>query len=278
MRHYLPILLLARELNVTVSGGFPPRQWASSINKAGVSTTRRDFDSEIPASFRKDGEAEWRWSAQVESIDAVQVSYLESMMADRPATLPPQTPLPPTPPPSTHSSRQSYAASFASATDSQPAENATRRSRGYFERGLYPAQAVKDTFLAWTIDNLFLRRQQPSSRHGRVDVVDDGRELNVLAICGLGHAEFGIGLLERLSLLSPSTATTTTTTTATDDNGSSTTGAVLSRRDVLLIASKDLDSGEYQIVPPPPPPPDAQNDSHDILADLVIPYRIDDDE
>lgn len=40
LAHYMPLLLLARECRVKISGGFPPRSWARVVSKEGIAAMR----------------------------------------------------------------------------------------------------------------------------------------------------------------------------------------------------------------------------------------------
>lgn len=255
LRHYLPLLQLARELGLVVSGGFPPRQWAAAVNRQGVDAARQHYASETPADFDAA-----RWGEQVCTIAEKQVSYLESMMGDRPATMPCQTPLPALP-----SGGSFYQSTISTTTAGAAGQSEARR--GYFTKGLFPAQALKDTFFAHATDKLLA--QEPP--------------VNVLAVCGLGHSEFGIGLLERLHTLRSvgSDHAVDDADVAGDRTGTTGTGAgrkpgnTIKRSEVLLIASKDSASGEYLSGDGTPPNAPADPECEDILADLVVPYEAD---
>lgn len=142
LNHYLPLLVLARELGIPIYGGFPPREWASVVYKESLEALRSSASFHMPDDF-----PEGRWS-QVMSLSAEQVAYLKSMMSGMAPRLPDRQDLPP----------------------------------NGFHNGILPAQTLKDTFFAWSID----RRLQ--------------RDPNniVFAVCGLGHSEFRICASSRL--------------------------------------------------------------------------------
>lgn len=140
MRHYLPLLLLSRELEVPILGGFPPRPWASLVNKESLSALKTSNAFKIPENF---DDARW---TRVSEISGEQVAYLRSMMSGRPPKLP---------------SDEETAAGYHS--------------------GILPAQTLKDTFFAWSIDQ---------------QLADPG--VVVYSVCGLGHCEFGICATPRM--------------------------------------------------------------------------------
>lgn len=134
LNHYLPLLLLARELGIPMYGGFPPRPWASVVYKESIEVLQAVEVKTIPRDF---DEARWR---QVTQITNEHVAYLRSMMSGDPPSMP------------------------------DPADDTRDET---YTKGILPAQTLKDTFMAYTIDQ---HLQQP--------------ETLVYAVCGLGHSEF----------------------------------------------------------------------------------------
>ncbi|BFZ53471.1 hypothetical protein PYCC9005_000495 [Savitreella phatthalungensis] len=154
LAHYMPLLSVCRELEVRVVGGFPDRRWASTVFRKSVGDARAEHADEIPKEFD-------RWD-DVTTLSTDAVSYLESMTRGRPPTTPPETSL--------------------VDREGKPLKGG-RVAHAYFEKGLLAAQSLKDTFMAWVIDEI-------------VGSGDD--ETLVLAIAGLGHCEFGLGFVEKL--------------------------------------------------------------------------------
>ncbi|CCG84341.1 protein of unknown function [Taphrina deformans PYCC 5710] len=144
--HYLPLLLLARELGIRVHGGFPPRQWASLVHKESIEALRTSKDFLVPRDFGED-----RWS-QVSRISREQVAYLRSMMSGQPPKLPDPKDVP---------------------------------TQGYLS-GILPAQTLKDTFFAWSID----KHLSDSS-------------VVVFGVCGLGHSEYNLCASSRIKQCQP---------------------------------------------------------------------------
>lgn len=132
LQHYMPLLTLARELNIPLYGGFPPREWASVVYKQGVDALKshETYSTQIPEEFD-------RWD-DVIRISREHLAYIQSMTKGGPASVSTDTP-------------EEYL------------------------KGLPPAQTLKDTFFAWSVD-----RQ-----------VEQGNV--IFAVCGLGHCEYGFG-------------------------------------------------------------------------------------
>lgn len=141
LRHYLPLLLLSRELDIQILGGFPPRPWASLVNKESLESLKTSDIFKIPESFSGS-----RWN-QVSEISDQQVAYLRSMMSGKPPKLPDAKDVP---------------------------------KSGYLS-GILPAQTLKDSFFAWSIDQ---------------QLVDPS--VVVYSVCGLGHCEYGICATSKL--------------------------------------------------------------------------------
>lgn len=141
LHHYLPLLMLARELEVPIYGGFPPRPWASIVYKASIGALRDDPAVCIPPTF---GDSRW---LDVSEISSYQIAYLQSMMSGNAPNM----------------------------TD----PNGERRI--HFDSGILPAQALKDTFFAWSID-----------KHLATP------DTTVYAVCGLGHSEYNLCTTPRL--------------------------------------------------------------------------------
>lgn len=139
MRHYLPLLLLSRELGIPIFGGFPPRPWASLVHKESLNALKNSATFKIPESFN-------RWN-QVSEISKEQVAYLKSMMSGNPPKLPNPEDVP----------------------------------KAGYQSGILPAQTLKDSFFAWSIDE---QLADPT--------------VVVYSVCGLGHCEFGLCTTPRL--------------------------------------------------------------------------------
>jgi uncharacterized iron-regulated protein len=163
--HYLNIVKLVRELGGTVWGGFPPRPWASMINKASVEEGGTSIYQEVqrldqerylstPAESRQEtitpplSIENYKY---VESISWPHRTYLKSMFN------PDKRPL-------------------------VPAEFNLHTSPPIEKKGFLAAQCVKDTFLAHTMANIL--EKDPKNF--------------VIAIAGLGHCEWSFGAPERL--------------------------------------------------------------------------------
>lgn len=177
---YIPILLLARELGISVRGGFPPREWASVVYKHSIGALKahETYGPLVPHDF---DEARW---AQVARIGREQVMYLRSLLSGAPPT-----PLSSTSNEHEHEHDADVIKSNGTGTTTPDIDKGNKRERAdddddgkdTFESGILPAQTLKDTFFAYAIDSALC---DP-------DVV-------VLAIGGLGHTEYGINASARL--------------------------------------------------------------------------------
>ncbi|SNX86641.1 uncharacterized protein MEPE_05350 [Melanopsichium pennsylvanicum] len=194
--HYMPLLMLAKELSVPIWGGFPPRSWAKQVFREGIDAVKLDEErraapdrlkepsSSEPATYQEHRSVMSNtfprsplftsWSA-VTKIGAAHRSYLSGLM--RP-DLPPRFPQLPD-----ISTSQAY--DMRQASDSDGDENAVHHSPIYPTwllrphnieiKGFGPAQTLKDSYLAhvtaWLLrgahqDALPAEREnQPSSHH-----------------------------------------------------------------------------------------------------------------
>ncbi|PWN51419.1 hypothetical protein IE53DRAFT_386217 [Violaceomyces palustris] len=235
LSHYMPLLLLARELDVPIWGGFPPREWARKAFKEGVGHVKKmehDRVSKISRATKVVGDGDGsKLEERRERLDnGLQLplfkswplitflhpayrSYLSWLM--RP-DMPPRLPEP---------------EEAGSATDDACREVNSEVAHIYPNwllmnrsspqtKGFEPAQALKDSFLAH-VTHWILRGggnasaskaggkggggNATSNLVGRGDEGDPNeegeREIKnvVLVICGLGHCEYGFGSPERVS-------------------------------------------------------------------------------
>ncbi len=243
--HYMPLLMLAKELKVPIWGGFPPRSWARQVFRDGVDGVKDDeqrrvesvdtgrASQEEPAPVQQaiHSKATLRpplftaWSA-VTKISAAHRSYLSGLM--RPDLPPrfPQLPDAKSDPTTTDVLRQSpiYPTWLL-------------KPHNIETKGFGPAQALKDSYLAH-VTAWILRGAQPDNSdtsgeevHSRTEAADIGRPVvNVaLVVCGLGHCEYGFGAPERVVQL-----------LSRQDASSSDASSTLLP---YIIASKPLDSG-----------------------------------
>ncbi|PWY99363.1 hypothetical protein BCV70DRAFT_162733 [Testicularia cyperi] len=257
--HYMPLLMLARELDVPIWGGFPPRSWARSVFRDGVDSIMASEKaraahqpSSVPVragSGRKDEPKTVRgtsgsplftaWSS-VSKISAAHRSYLSSLM--RP-DMPPRFPAVPGLPMSALPNLSATPSSVQPSSASSALYPTWLLNPFLFEsKGFAPAQALKDTYLAhvtaWILrgagqQNTFAIDGDAQTNHGPSQ---DRPVVNVaLVVCGLGHCEYGFGAPERvLDILQQSS------------DGEATTLADSTEEERILpyiIASKPLDSG-----------------------------------
>lgn len=267
--HYMPLLMLAKELQVPIWGGFPPRSWARQVFREGVESVKNDQEKRVsrdspsvPASQPKELTSQQRepvttpfrsplftsWNA-VTKISAAHRSYLSGLM--RP-DLPPRFPQLP----------DTLASQLSGSTSEDPDDGAIRhlpiyptwllKPHNIETKGFGPAQALKDSYLAhvtaWILrgarpDTSNIQDTSPglstpaaSSQHlatsPAVEAGENDRPIvNVaLVVCGLGHCEYGFGAPERVvQLLSH------------QDDCSDDSAPLLP----YIIASKPLDSGVW---------------------------------
>lgn len=161
LNHYLPLLKLAKELDVPIWGGFPPRAWAKLVNREGVklAETKEDERMNNVDTSCIHVPRFTAWDSVVNLSDAHK-SYLSSLRnPDKPLRFPP-----------------SYTNPHGSIENAVTPET----------KGFHPAQALKDAYLAhvtaWVLNT-----------------PDTETDVNiVMVICGLGHCEYGFGAPERL--------------------------------------------------------------------------------
>ncbi|SPO31269.1 uncharacterized protein UTRI_05921_B [Ustilago trichophora] len=268
--HYMPLLMLAKELHVPIWGGFPPRSWARQVFREGVESIKMDEEKRVshdsppltPAPHPKESTSHQKqpattpfrsplftsWNA-VTKISAAHRSYLSGLM--RP-DLPPRFPQLP----------DTLASQSSASTPEHQDEGATRLSPIYptwllkphniESKGFGPAQALKDSYLAhvtaWilrgarpdtsSIQDTSLASLTPSAstQHVAASPTGEAREtdrpiVNVaLVVCGLGHCEYGFGAPERVVQL-----------LSHQDECSDDSATLLP----YIIASKPLDSGVW---------------------------------
>ncbi|CDU22472.1 uncharacterized protein SPSC_01102 [Sporisorium scitamineum] len=249
--HYMPLLMLAKELQVPIWGGFPPRSWARQVFRDGVESVKVDEQRRADPSKSEHVERSasqsdpptalprsplfTSWSA-VTKIGAAHRSYLSGLM--RP-DLPPRFPQLPSTTPPLHGK------------DPLPIYPTWLLKPHNIEtKGFGPAQALKDSYLAhvtaWILrgarqdDRVAADRGTQSADsikgspvfHSTAEEDVSSRPVvNIaLVVCGLGHCEYGFGAPERVvQLLS--------------EQGSSSTAEDTSKLLPYIIASKPLDSG-----------------------------------
>lgn len=232
--HYMPLLMLAKELNVPIWGGFPPRQWARQVFRDGVEAVKPDEERRVtlPSGKLEDTTATnlasdvsvtasepliqsplfTSWNA-VTKISAAHRSYLSSLM--RP-DLPPRFPhLPDAAADATQSSSRNFEQSHSDAARHSPIYPTWLLKPHNIEtKGFGPAQALKDSYLAhvtaWILrgarqnaadtDGSATASPASSSQSSAVEASDASRPVvNVaLVVCGLGHCEYGFGAPERV--------------------------------------------------------------------------------
>lgn len=200
--HYMPLLMLAKELEVPVWGGFPPRSWARSVFRDGIEGVKVDEERRVrSASEEVKGQVVGSarelvrsplftsWSA-VTKIGAAHRSYLSGLM--RP-DLPPRFP-------------QLPGAQEVEAVRSTIYPTWLLNPHKIETKGFGPAQALKDSYLAH-VTAWILRGARPaenvlhslpaSSREAAVQA--ERPVVNIaLVVCGLGHCEYGFGAPERV--------------------------------------------------------------------------------
>ncbi|TKY88189.1 hypothetical protein EX895_002899 [Sporisorium graminicola] len=257
--HYMPLLMLAKELHVPIWGGFPPRSWAKQVFRDGVESVKIDEQRRASSASQEivrsasQGDASstlprpplfTSWNA-VTKISAAHRSYLSGLM--RP-DLPPRFPQLPS------TSSSTYVANGLTndeVKDSLPIYPTWLLKPHNIEaKGFGPAQALKDSYLAhvtaWILSGA-CQRDPVTSDHGvqstasqkESPLLNDTAEkdnssrpiVNIaLVVCGLGHCEYGFGAPERVvQLLSK--------------QGESSTANDTSTLLPYIIASKPLDSG-----------------------------------
>ncbi|SPO30082.1 uncharacterized protein UTRI_05921 [Ustilago trichophora] len=267
--HYMPLLMLAKELQVPIWGGFPPRSWARHVFREGVESVKIDEEKRVSrdsplasASQQKEFTSQQSkavttpyrsplftsWNA-VTKISAAHRSYLSGLM--RP-DLPPRFPQLP----------DTLASQLSGSTSEDPDDDTIRHPPIYptwllkphniETKGFGPAQALKDSYLAH-VTAWILRGARPdasniqdtspasstpaaTSQHlaasPAIEAGENDRPIvNVaLVVCGLGHCEYGFGAPERVvQLLSH------------QDDSSDGSATLLP----YIIASKPLDSGVW---------------------------------
>ncbi|GAK67066.1 uncharacterized protein PAN0_016d5292 [Moesziomyces antarcticus] len=207
--HYMPLLMLAKELDVPIWGGFPPRRWARQVFRNGVDAVKSDEHKRSspessaaetasdPTVSKLSGAGTPRrsplftaWSS-VTNISAAHRSYLSGLMRpDLPPRFPPIS---------------DAATSAAPALDrpGQPTIYPTwlLQPQNVELKGFGPAQALKDSYLAhvtaWILRGA--RDAEPSAPASQGGSGKDRPVVNVaLVVCGLGHCEYGFGAPERV--------------------------------------------------------------------------------
>lgn len=196
IRHYLPLLTLARDLGVNLVAGFPPRTWAQALFRQGLAPVQDAEQQRV----RQPGQSVPLFHAwdQVTNVSHAQATYLRSLTEpDRPPTfpsLPPPSSMPASSvPPSkdgaeldagqTHGHVGEGGPELDPERDSWPTERLPPPAP--HPRGFEAAQALKDAYLAHTIaSHLRCKAGNPAPA--------------VFAVTGLGHAEYGQGAVERL--------------------------------------------------------------------------------
>lgn len=208
--HYMPLLMLAKELNVPIWGGFPPRRWARQVFRNGVDAVKPDerkrsspessttdtashpaVSQQFDASTPRRSPLFTAWSS-VTNISAAHRSYLSGLMRpDLPPRFPPIS--------------DAAAPSAAPALDKpgQPTIYPTwlLQPQNVELKGFGPAQALKDSYLAhvtaWILRGAREAEPCPPVSQGESRV--DRPVVNVaLVVCGLGHCEYGFGAPERV--------------------------------------------------------------------------------
>ncbi|PWN93539.1 hypothetical protein FA10DRAFT_264175 [Acaromyces ingoldii] len=208
LRHYWPLVQLARENDVKVWAGFPPRSWASLLARGKEDSTAEseeykqqqqkqdvwsriqqlDSDRFIEAEPASDSvvppmRAEQKWSL-ISHVSWPHRSYLRSLFRpEEPAPCPPEN--------------LSVAA--------RATENTVTVAPPEEKTGFLAAQALKDTYLAHVVDHvldlpatLTPLSSASAADSSAIDQVGKRHNDTVLVICGAGHCEWGFGAVERL--------------------------------------------------------------------------------
>lgn len=261
--HYMPLLMLAKELRVPIWGGFPPRSWARQVFRDGIDSVKADEERRVnlAKSFKAATPESTQhlpptipiptvvprpplftsWSA-VTKIGAAHRSYLSGLM--RP-DMPPRFPQLPSP------SNETWDADNTAHLSIYPTW--LLKPHIIETKGFGPAQALKDSYLAhvtaWILCGACTDVPTPDDPNGQpAGAQSDSSSLNstssraetdvsgrpivniTLVICGLGHCEYGFGAPERVVELLSQRGTPS----SSDD-----TAPLLP----YIIASKPLDSG-----------------------------------
>ncbi|KAN0062872.1 hypothetical protein ACQY0O_004693 [Thecaphora frezii] len=251
LSHYMPLLLLARELGVPVWGGFPPRRWARDVFREGIEAVQRSERSWLSSLADAASGAKPRlpklpklpnWS-MVTSVHAAHRSYLSSLM--RPDQ-PPRFPSLPD-----GSAAQPLLPAMATLSGSRIYPTWLLRPTASESKGFAPAQALKDSYFAHVAAWLLCGGGGGARADG--GAAETGEEhgaevVNVtLCIAGLGHVEYGHGVPERVLhlLRHPDRpfpqAVNADESAALNSNGDED----LSTIEPYIIASKPADSGVW---------------------------------
>ncbi|CBQ69947.1 conserved hypothetical protein [Sporisorium reilianum SRZ2] len=241
--HYMPLLMLAKELHVPIWGGFPPRTWARQVFRDGVDSVKVDeqrraddvSEQTAPSATLPRSPLFTSWSV-VTKIGAAHRSYLSGLM--RP-DLPPRFPLLPSTSSASLGAREPKRDQGTGALPMYPTW--LLKPHNIETKGFGPAQALKDSYLAhvtaWILRGANQDDSGPADSGKQSTEPQKGadkddtsrRVINIaLVVCGLGHCEYGFGAPERVvQLLSEQSAVADETATLLP----------------YIIASKPLDSG-----------------------------------
>ncbi|SPO39560.1 uncharacterized protein PSFLO_05041 [Pseudozyma flocculosa] len=292
LSHYMPLLLLARELRVPIWGGFPPRRWARDVFRQGVDAVKLNEQSWLAGAAATSTEPMTaatatatapgtttaksahllprlsNWSL-VTQLHAAHRAYLSSLM--RP-DLPPTFPALPA-----GSASQPLLSAMASMSGSHIYPTWLLRPTASETKGFAPAQALKDSYFAHV--TAWILRGCPATPEERSRFVEaeaggDEKVVNVtLCIAGLGHVEYGMGAPERVIHLlrrsqSPFAQQQRPGDAATSADDAREASAEPYERDPdleaiepIIIASKPADSGIWLGFEAPSTPPEVDGSS-----------------